>query len=259
MQLIPRYLVKNRVNVISNTAGLVVEYRPVYQRTIRITRGIDNTVQFRLLNADQKPQVITGTPVFVAFDDQLEKIFELPCAVLDDGSSISTRGLFAVTITDNDLLNVPQQYLKYNVYILDNTGKKNITYGSTDFSSSGVMFVDSMSYPAPVPSKELTEFFKIGDSWYASSNTIDNITVVPELANSNGIHTVAIFPGTYTGSVTVEGTLDNTVGLNWFDIISTDVTANNNSVLTFQGSYTYIRIKLETDPSDTGIRIVIRN
>jgi hypothetical protein len=178
MQLIPRYLVKNRVNVISNTAGLVVEYRPVYQRTIKITRGIDNVVQFRLLNADQKPQPINGTPVFVAFDDQLNKIFELPCSVLDDGSSVSTRGLFSVNITDSDLLNVPQQYLKYNVYILDNNGKKNITYNNTDFSSSGVIFVDSLSYPTMIPSTDLTEFFQIGNSWYASSDTIDDITIV---------------------------------------------------------------------------------
>lgn len=259
MQLIPRYLVKNRINVISNTAGLVVEYRPVYQRTVKITRGIDNVVQFRLLNADQKPQVITGTPVFVAFDDQLKKIFELPCTILDDGSSVSTRGLFSVTITDSDLLNVPQQYLKYNVYILDNNGKKNITYNNTDFSSSGVIFVDSLSYPSALPSTVLTQFFKIGNNWYASSDTIDDVTVVPEIANSNGIHTVAVYPGSYIGPVTVEGTLDGSIGSDWFEIISTDVVADTNTSFTFQGSYTFIRFKLTTDPTDTGIRIVVRN
>ena len=55
MQLVPRYLVNNRIEIISNDAGFITEYRPVYQRQLKVYRGIDNKIQFRLLNADQKP------------------------------------------------------------------------------------------------------------------------------------------------------------------------------------------------------------
>ena len=71
MQLVPRYLVKNKINIISDDAGLLTEYRPVYQRTIKISRGINNVIQFKLLNADQKPVTVTQTPVFVVFDDDI--------------------------------------------------------------------------------------------------------------------------------------------------------------------------------------------
>ena len=47
MQLIPRYLVENKVDVIANDSGFTVEYRPVYSRQLKIYRGIDNTIQFR--------------------------------------------------------------------------------------------------------------------------------------------------------------------------------------------------------------------
>jgi hypothetical protein len=58
MQLIPRYLVNNRINLVSSETGFIVEYRPVYTRDLKVYRGIDNRIQFRLLNADQKPVII---------------------------------------------------------------------------------------------------------------------------------------------------------------------------------------------------------
>ena len=77
MQLVPRYLVNNRIEIISNEAGFVTEYRPVYQRQLKVYRGIDNNIQFRLLNADQKPiNSNLYTPRFVAFDEKNNCIIE---------------------------------------------------------------------------------------------------------------------------------------------------------------------------------------
>ena len=70
MQLIPRYLVNNRVTIVANDKGFITEYRPVYQRQLKVYKGIDNALQFRLVNADQKPiNVASYTPKFVAFDE----------------------------------------------------------------------------------------------------------------------------------------------------------------------------------------------
>ena len=69
-QLIPRYLVNNRIQIIANDSGFVTEYRPVYQRQIKIYKNIDNKLQFRILNADQKPLSISGYTIkFNAFDE----------------------------------------------------------------------------------------------------------------------------------------------------------------------------------------------
>jgi len=54
MQLIPRYLVKNKTTVIANEAGFLTEYRPVYTRQLKVFTGIDNVLDFKLVNADQK-------------------------------------------------------------------------------------------------------------------------------------------------------------------------------------------------------------
>ena len=65
MQLLSRYLVKNRIDIIADVAGFVTEYRPVYKRQVQVYKGIDNILEFRLLNADQKPINTEGyTPKF---------------------------------------------------------------------------------------------------------------------------------------------------------------------------------------------------
>lgn len=259
MQLVPRYLVKNRINIISDTAGLFTEYRPVYQRTIKISRGIDNVIQFKLLNSDQKPVTVTQTPVFVAFDDDRRQIFEKECTVLDDGSTRNTLGMFIVTITDIDLLNVPQQYLKYNVYLTDNNGNKSITYANTDFTSAGVIYVDGSSYPGPVQNQIIDKFFHVETSWVAGSDGNRTINANTETANDNLTHSMVIYPRGYAGTLTVQGTLDGSMGSNWFDIVTTDISGTDLIPLTFTGSYTFLRFKLDNDPSTNTPRIVLRN
>ena len=123
--LIPRYLVNNKITLVANGEGFVTEYRPVYQKQIEVFKGIDNTLEFRVLNADQKPvNVAPFTPKFVAFDENGKQVIEHDGSVnqLDDSSA--SRGKFTVTITENDMLNIKQQFLRYNVYLVDSTNKK---------------------------------------------------------------------------------------------------------------------------------------
>ena len=54
MQKISSYLYPNRVRLLANLAGFNVEYTSVYQRTINLFKGIDNVVEFDIINADQK-------------------------------------------------------------------------------------------------------------------------------------------------------------------------------------------------------------
>jgi hypothetical protein len=256
MQLTPRYLVKNQIDIISNHAGLGVEYRPVFQRNIRITRGIDNVIYFRLLNADQKPVPITGTPYFVAFNDERQKVIEKPCEIIDDGSTRATLGNFTATITDSDLLDIPQQYLKYNIYILGNSGQRNITYTNTDFTSSGIIYVDGESYPDTRENFVFDNFYKINENWYATPNTLSAFNRTP-----SGTYTAVVYNNGYTGTVTVEATLESSPGLNWFAVGSVDVTGTDTSPvgISFTGVYQHLRIKVDTDPGNLINRVVIRN
>ena len=50
MQLVPRYLVTNRTVVVSDDTGNQTEYNKVYQRNIKIAKGIDNVIRLSLIH-----------------------------------------------------------------------------------------------------------------------------------------------------------------------------------------------------------------
>jgi hypothetical protein len=261
MQLIPRYLVNDRINIISNEVGFPVEYRPVYSRTLKVYRGIDNKIQFRLLNADQKPVRITSTPIFVAFDDENNLIIETECTVTDDNSTTATRGMFHVTIDENLLLNVKQQYLHYNVYLDGNV--KELTYAGRNFESAGIIYVNGNAFPGPRSSTTVDTFFPVNDYWTAGSNDTDKITAQPGINDNEALHTVVVYSTEYVGNIEVQVTLDNQItGQNNWTTVSTlvfDGTETEPVPLNLNGVFSYMRFKFDVDPNDKISKILIRN
>ena len=261
MQLVPRYLVKNRINVIANVAGFAVEYRPVYQREIQVYRNIDNVLEFRLLNADQKPVNTTNyTPKFVAFDESNNLIIERDGVVLDDGSS-ATKGLFTVTVTENDLVNVLQQFLKYNVYLVDNNEDKLLTYTNEHFGNDGIIRVNSYAFPGAKKSKTMINFYRetAGQEPFIS----DAIYAEPGVNGNEALHTAAVYTSGYTGTVTVQATLENqaTEHNKWADIatLTFDGTETEPTPVNFNGVFSYIRFRTSVDPTDKITKVLVRN
>lgn len=259
MQLAPRYLVKNRTILISNTSGFITEYCPVYHRNINIFKGIDNTIQFKLLNADQKPiNTSLYRPIFMLVDAEKTLIIEKEATVLDDGSS-NTKGLFEVTITEGELLNYSPQYMSYFVYLLDSQGNKEITYANSSFQASGTVYLDDSAYPSPRESLVIDSFFRVDDETYVS----EVITAQPYLNNNSGLHTFAIYNNGYQGTVEVEATLDNQVTnlTNWGKIGDLELASTDQEPLSLNstGMYSYFRFKFAQDPRELVTKILIRN
>ena len=118
MQLVPRYLVTNRTVVVSDDTGNQTEYNKVYQRNIKIAKGIDNVIRFVIKNHDQKPLSIlnTYTPyveVFTEDNIMLKKYI----GTIKETSTPSYKGQFEINITSSDTLNLDAQYLTYTCTI----------------------------------------------------------------------------------------------------------------------------------------------
>lgn len=261
MQLIPRYLFEERVIVVSNDAGFPVEYRQVYSRQLKVYRGIDNTIQFRLLNADQKPVQIAEDMVFVVFDEGNNMIVNKLATVTDD-SSPETRGMFEVTITENELLNIKQQYLHYNVYRSDN-GVNTVTYSNRNFESAGDIYVSGEAYPGPKSSKLVNNFYPQGDIWVGGSDDSDRIGADPGLNGNEALHTIAVYSDGYVGTVEVQATLDNQItGINNWSTIGTltfDGTETEPVPYNFNGVLSFLRFTFDADPNNTITKILVRN
>jgi len=269
MQLIPRYLYENKVDVISNDIGFVVEYRNVYSRNLNVYKGVDNKIQFRMLNADQKPIDISGQVIeFEAFDDEKDQVLVIQATIQDDGSTRSTKGQFYVTITENDLLNIPSQYLTYTIYQREKCDERVVTYADRNFGACGTIYVSDCAHPTIRTSTIVENWQAINNKWYAGSDYSDRITAMPKLNKNEAVHTVAFYTDAYNdngyiGKVDIQGTLDNQIdGTNdWYtiDTITFDGDEVRPVIANFKGVYSYLRFVADTDPDDKLIKMLVRN
>jgi hypothetical protein len=259
MQLIPRYLVNNRITIIANEAGFVTEYRPVYSRQVKVYTNIDNEIQFRVLNADQKPINIGNyTPKFQAFDENKNLIIEHDGVAITGDDSAAVRGLFKVTISENDLLNVKAQFLTYAIHLVDSNGDKVLTYADTHFNGNGTIYVDTTQYPAPKESVSVTSFLADNNAWYSSA-----IDAEPGINGNEALHTAVFYTDSYVGDIVVQATLDNVVtdSTSWADIQTLSLTGNETqpTVSNFNGVFNHIRFKTTASPANTISKVLVRN
>ena len=258
MQLIPRYLVNNKTTLVSNDTGFVTEYRPVYSRQLQVYKGIDNVLDFKLLNADQKPitTLANYTIKFQAFDENKSLIIEHDGVVVN-----ATKGLFKVTITDNDLLNVKQQYLSYSIYLVDANGDNVLTYSSAHFGGCGTIYVDACQFPGPRDTHNVVQFVEVTeDTPYWKSETID---AEPGINGNDALHTAVVYTTGYVGDLTVQATLDNQVsdGSDWADIatVAFDGTEDKPTPINFNGVFSHLRFKTTANPASKVTKILVRN
>ena len=256
-----RYLVSNRTDVLANEVGHVTEYRPVYSRNLQVYKGIDNVLEFKLINPDQKPlDVDRYTPKFVAFDENRNMIIERDGVNLQEGDSTAytKKGLFSVTITENDLLNVKDQYLSYNIYLVDFDETKIQTYANEWFDSAGVIKVSGSAFPGPSSSYNVGNFLQDDSVWYSEA-----LDAQPGINGNEALHTVAVYTDSYVGDVVVQGTLENQItgSTNWADISTVSFTGSEvePKPVNFNGVFNHLRFKTTANPADTITKILVRN
>lgn len=255
MQLIPRYLVKNKTTLIANEAGLLTEYRPVYSRHINVFTGIDNVLDFKLLNADQKRIDLANydSIKFQAFDENQSLIIEHNAVNVNQ-----SKGLFKVTITENDLLNVKAQYLSYNIYLVDSNNNNVTTYSNAHFGGSGVIKVESSQFPGPRDTLSVTTFTEDNSNWYSES-----LNAEPGINGNEALHTAVFYTDSYIGDVVVQATLDNQIigGTVWADVATHTMTGSETqpTPINFNGVFSHLRFKATANPAEKITKVLVRN
>lgn len=255
MQLIPRYLVKNTTTLIANEAGFLTEYRPVYTRQLNVFTGIDNVVDFKLLNADQKPIDLAGYSKikFQAFDENQSLIIE------HDGVNVNqSKGLFKVTITENDLLNVKAQYLSYSIYLIDSNNNNVTTYSTASFGGTGTIKVDTAQFPGPRPTQNVATFTEDNEAWYSEA-----LNAEPGINGNEALHTAVLYTDSYVGDIVVQGTLDNQLigSTVWADVSTLTLTGSESepTPVNFNGVFSHLRFKATADPANKISKVLVRN
>jgi hypothetical protein len=250
---LPIYLYDNTLDVIldldTTTAGV---HNVMYQRDLKIQKGIKNKIRVQFKNSDQKriPISNTGTYVFSMFDAVNNRmLLQKNLTVLDDGVTVRLRGLAELTLSESDTMDLEVSEYQFSVKYQDpSDGTYLPTYSNTYYGVAGQLQLLQDVYPALQPSQEITAFNKVYNddaNVRAYQYFSGNVYAYPEYNSNIALHTVAMYMTNYSGTVTIQGTLyNNPNSFGRYVNISTTTYTNYNGIdyLNFNGIFSYVRI-----------------
>ena len=147
MQTVSRYLLSQLV--IAYVRGYHGRNSKVYDRRLTLHRGVSNPISFTFKNEDQKAQDITSKTYEFNVIDTESKISVLTktLTILDDGSTVSTKGDASCTITEGDLLELDAKFYNFSVKEVKSDGSREVTYANTGYAAAGTIELLDGAYP----------------------------------------------------------------------------------------------------------------
>ena len=250
MQTVSRYLLSQLVIAYIN--GYHGRNSKVYDRRLTLHRGVANPITFTFKNEDQKAQDITSkTYEFNLIDSESKKsVLTKTLTILDDGSTVSTKGDASCTISAGDLLGLDAKFYNFAVREVKSDGSHEVTYADTGYAAAGTVEILDGAYPDFVASTSVSAFTLSTDTFTSSA-----VSGQPGENNNQALHTIAIYPKDFSGTVTVQGTMVSTspTDNDYFTITTTTLSsASDVSTLNFTGVFQNVRFKAVRTTGTTG-------
>jgi hypothetical protein len=254
MQKIQFYLVPNRITVTTDVAGYNTEFRQVYQRQIKLYKGIDNTIELDIRNSDQRKTAVTGYTAELQFFDSEHKVL-----FTANGAPVGI-GLISVTIPAETIVNLQPQMLKVAAKLVS-SGNQLPLYIDSQFGLLGS--VEVLNGYNQLRSDTIDEARVFNFEYDKLTFTSEIMTFgselnedynVPELKTVN----VYFFPkngDAFSGDVTIEASNDKSTafGTNWTTVATYSIPViydAETEYATVIGNYRYIRVVYPKFKSD---------
>ncbi len=127
---------------------------PVYQRNLKLYRGIDNTISVYIQNQDLKNINITGYQLVFNLIDKDEG--SIPFATIANVVNANT-GVTTVTVGQYDIMSLPKQYYFYSLVATNlTTLQQFVLYTGDNYEVNGTIEVVGDAYPQFQPSQVVT-------------------------------------------------------------------------------------------------------
>jgi hypothetical protein len=265
MQAISVYLYPNKLDVFTNLPSewATERYRRVYNRNIKIHRGVDNRVDLQVRNSDQKVQDIFGaTLVFnIVNPETQELILQKDCIAVDN--STTNRGRVYVVLDSTDLADIEPGFYQYSIIREVRTGStpysvtsRTPLYVDSQYGSLATIEVGNNLIGEPVDSIVINEFnmYEPYDLLVSKYYISSIINANPQTSNPQSLHTFQINMTDYTGTMLIQGSLSNSANPQvWVDIETINFNSQSIAYQNIEGKYNWFRIRhtpnsLLTDP-----------
>jgi len=259
MQKIQSYLYPNRIQLLTNldesSTNNQVEWRIVYQRTIKVYKGIDNVLEIDVKNNDQKRISLAGHIIKMIVMDQANNEINTYTAVnLEDDSSHAGRGLTRVTIPADDIANLYPQFLNFAVYMQTEGESDKLLYGDSRYGAKGTIELLNGINTKPNLNKKYDNFrpetnYQTNQThvtyYYSDPMPVKFYQAVP----TNPIN-LSVNVTNFIGTIELQTSNKDTIGHEAFNQLSIQTQAfaqARSTPVTFTNidvaDYTYLRIK----------------
>lgn len=267
MQFNPVYLYVNKLDVFTTSSDTwsTERYRRVYNRNLKIFRGVDNRIDIQVRNSDQKASNIVGsTLVFnLVSQDTKDLVLQKDFSTMD-----LATGKVTVNITADELLDLDLGFYNYSIVkevrtTVDSTEYKVTSkmplYLDSQFDTIGTLEITGDVYGGVADSVTIKTFnytnpFTQGDAeprpWYAS----EIIDAGPTTSSAYPVHTFQFYTTNYTGTVEIQANLDDQGATpretKWATIATVDLLTEKYKNVT--GKYNWFRVKHIPAINNTG-------
>ena len=266
MQFNPVYLYVNKLDVFTTPTDTwsTERYRRVYNRNLKIFRGVDNRIDIQVRNNDQKASNIVGsTLVFnLVSQDTKDLVLQKDFTAMD-----LATGKVTVIVTAEELFDLDIGFYNYSIVkevraTVDSTDytvtSKMPLYMDSQYDTVGTLEITGDVYGGVADSVIVDTFnytnpFTQGDetSKFFVSAIID---ARPQLNTANTTHTFQFYTTNYQGTVTIEGNLD-TQGATpreskWATVATVNLTTAKYKNIV--GKYNWFKIKHIPGTTNTG-------
>ena len=267
MQFNPVYLLVNKLDVFTTPTDTwsTERYRRVYNRNLKIFRGVDNRIDIQVRNNDQKASNIVGsTLVFnLVSQDTKDLVLQKDFTAMD-----LATGKVTVVVTAEELLDLDIGFYNYSI-----VKEVRATVDSTDYTVTSKMPLYMDSQYDTVGTLEIT-----GDVYggVANSVVVDTfnytnpftqgaaeplpfyisaiIDADPNTSPAYPMHTFQFYSTNYLGTVEIQASLDAqgaTPRDNKFSTVAT-VDLANEKYKNVTGKYNWFRVKHIPATTNTG-------
>lgn len=253
MQKCPIYLYPNLFEVILDLDQNTRVHNIMYQRDIKIQKGLKNRVQIQFKNSDQKLlPVSTGTFVFSMFNGITQQtVVKKVVTMVDDGVTTSTRGLGVLELNENDTFDLDTGFYQFTVAHLGSDGSYEPTYSNTYYGTSGRIELRQDSFPLLRASQQVLNVTFEADKQYNFDQQqyefySGNLSASPEYNGNSALHTMAFYLNRFKGTIKIQGTQNNSPQPfnGWATIQTLTYTRNTTAVnyANFQGVWSWVRV-----------------
>jgi hypothetical protein len=216
MQKISSYLYPNRIQLLADLAGFTTEYTNVYQRTVKIYNGIDNTLEFDIKNADQKRiDLSTFSMIELNVMDMSGNALPNSPYAITPLNQITSKGLASVVIPEEDLADLNHQHFTYSVTAVKN-GADVMLYADSKFGAKGK--IELVGDALPTFRDEIVYDRFSGEIDFAG-NVKNHTSAIPckfyEAVPTESM-SFEIAMTDYIGTIYIEGTKDSTISVESF-------------------------------------------